>query len=126
MERRRWLNQSQPQTLVIACFLLYINAAFAVLTLLRIGGSTIKLSGWGVMYFIVTIGGGVAGGNGVANERKWGYVVAVLTAFWPFVFLLLAGANPFGVDTITLLIEIALIALLLHPQSREYQKVWFK
>ena len=126
MERRRWLNQSQPQTLVIACFLLYINAAFAVLNLLRAGSSTISLGGWGTAYFVVTIGGGVAGGFGVANERKWGYFLAVVTSFAPFVLALLAGANPFGVDVITLLFEIALVALLLHPQSREYQKVWFK
>ena len=31
METRRWINQSQPQTLYIAVFLLYINAAFTLL-----------------------------------------------------------------------------------------------
>jgi hypothetical protein len=126
MERRRWLNQGQPQTLVIACFLLYINAAFAVLSLLRAGSSSISLGGWGAAYFTITIGGGILGGYGIANERKWGYFLALFTAFAPFALALLAGANPFGVDAITLLFEIALVALLLHTQSREYEKVWFK
>jgi len=125
MERRRWLNQGQPQTLIIACFLLYINAAFAVLSLLR-AGSGISLGGWGAAFYVITIGGGILGGFGVANERKWGYFLAIFTAFAPFILALLAGANPFGVDAITLLFEIALVALLLHTQSREYQKVWFR
>ena len=29
-------------------------------------------------------------------------------------------------DTVGLLFDIALIALLLHPMSRDYQKVWFR
>jgi hypothetical protein len=125
MQRRRWLNQSQPQTLVIACFLLYINAAFAMLDLLR-AGRTISLSGWGVAYYTIRIAGGVLGAAGVANEKKWGYLLAVVTAFAPFGIEIGAGVNPFSADLITLLFEIALVALLLHPQSREYQKVWFK
>jgi hypothetical protein len=28
-------------------------------------------------------------------------------------------------DPIGLMFEIALIALLLHPQSRDYQRIWF-
>ena len=31
METRRWTNPSQPQTLYMATFLLYINAAFALI-----------------------------------------------------------------------------------------------
>jgi hypothetical protein len=34
--------------------------------------------------------------------------------------------NPLGTDLLTLMFEIALLALLLHPQSREYQRIWFK
>jgi hypothetical protein len=30
------------------------------------------------------------------------------------------------VDIFNLLFEIALIAALLHPQSREYQRIWFR
>ena len=124
MEPRRWLNQAQPQTLVIACFLLYLNAAFAVLDLLRAGRS-ISLGGFGAAYYAVTIGGGILGAFGIANERKWGYILGIVTAFAPFGLAILAGVNPFGVDVITLIFEVALIVLLLHTQSREYQKVWF-
>ena len=35
--------------------------------------------------------------------------------------------NPFaGADIFTLIFEIAVVALLLHPESRQYEKVWFK
>lgn len=118
MEPRRWLNQSQPQTLVIACFLLYINAAFQVLALLQFGALPLAA--------VVVVAGGVAGAYGIANERKWGYVLALITAFLPFILPLAFGQNPLQTDLITLIFEVALVALLLHTQSREYQKIWFK
>jgi len=125
MERRRWLNQGQPQTLIIACFLLYINAAFGLLALLAGGG--IGLSGIGLVYYPVVIGGGVLGGYGIANERKWGYFLAIATAFSPFVISFIELHNPLaGSDLISLIFEIALVVLLLHTHSREYEKVWFK
>jgi len=123
MDRRRWLNPSQPQTLVIGCFLLYINAAFAILFLLSSSFAGVR----GVD--VLPIAAGVAGAYGIANERRWGYYLAVAVAFLPFVLAAVINGNhnPFGgADPITLLFEIALIALLLHPQSRHYQKVWFK
>ena len=72
--------------------------------------------------------GQVAAGYGIANERKWGYYLGIAMAFVPFVVpLVLSGATRFsGVDIISLMFEIALIALLLHPQSRDYQRIWFK
>jgi len=125
MERRRGLNQGQPQTLIIACFLLYINAAFGLLGLLA--GGSIRLSGIGFLYYGILIGGGLLGGYGIANERKWGYILAIVTAFSPFVISFIELHNPLaGSDLISLIFEIALVVLLLHTQSREYQKVWFK
>jgi uncharacterized membrane protein (DUF2068 family) len=123
MERRRWLNQSQPQTLVIACFLLYFNAAFTLL--FALSGS---FAGVGGLSLIPTVAG-VVGAYGIANERRWGYYLAVAVAFLPFVIAAAYNSNhnPFGgVPVLTLVFEIALVALLLHTQSREYQKVWFK
>lgn len=119
MDGRKWLNQSQPQTLVIASFLLYFNAAFALL----FGLST----GIDIGTLVVTLLG-VLGAYGIANERKWGYYLAVAVAALPFVLraALLKSHNPFRTDPLTLLFEIALLALLLHTQSREYEKVWFK
>jgi len=112
-EPRRWTNPSQPQTLQIAVFLLYANAAVSVFYMLL---------GAHPLFVLPTAVGGAAGGYGMANERKWGYVLGLVTASVPFLFILLgAGINP-----ISLMFDIALIALLLHTQSREYQRIWFK
>ena len=34
--------------------------------------------------------------------------------------------NVFSTDIVSLMFEVALIVLLLHPQSREYERIWFK
>jgi len=75
---------------------------------------------------LATVIGGVAAGNGIANERKWGYWLGLALAFLPFGLRFLLYGNPFGISVINLMFEIALVALLLHPQSREYQRIWFK
>jgi hypothetical protein len=115
---RRWLNNTQPQTLQIAVVLLYLNAAFSLLTALFGGLSFLS---------VVVIAAEVAGGYGVANERKWGYGVAVAAAVIPLVLLVkLAGGLVFGGLLLSFMLQIALIALLLHPHSRAYQRIWFK
>jgi hypothetical protein len=114
MEQRRWVNQSQPQTLQIAVILLYIDAVFAVLR-------------FHPVLILVGIGSAVAAYS-IANERKFGYVLGIVMAFLPAAFRVwFFGLDAlFGVDLISLMFEVALIALLLHPQSREYQRIWFK
>ena len=116
MDTRRWTNPSQPQTLQIAVFLLYINAA-----LLAIAGGILSPIG------ILIIAGGVGAGFGIANERRWGYGLGLVMAFLPFALRLAIGASVTGggIINVNLLFEIALIALLLHPQSRDYQRIWF-
>ena len=115
METRRWTNPSQPQTLQIAVFLLYINAVFGL-----IGG------GFSTIGLLV-----VAGGLGIANEKKWGYKVAVGVAAYglvPFVALLVDDGIASILDLrvmIALVFPVALFALLVHPQSRDYQRIWF-
>jgi hypothetical protein len=118
METRRWTNPGQPQTMQIAVFLLYINAVFGAL----LGGYLSSPVG------IALVAGGVAGGFGIANEKKWGYQLGVAMAFAPFLLRLAFGgldAALLGSGIINLMFEVALIALLLHPQSRDYQKIWF-
>jgi anti-sigma-K factor RskA len=68
------------------------------------------------------------GGYGIANEKKWGYAVAVAAAVVQVVMLLLvAGAEVIEFPLIiTLLFDGALVALLVHPESRDYQRIWFK
>jgi hypothetical protein len=121
MERRQWINQGQPQTLVIACFLLYLNAALAVLSLLAAGGGLNIIT-------VAVIVVGVLAAYGIANERRWGYYLALAVAVLPFVLQAAFNSNhnPFGTNPINLIFEVVLVALLLHTQSREYQKVWFK
>jgi uncharacterized membrane protein HdeD (DUF308 family) len=114
MPANRWLDTTQPQTLLIAVILLYINAAESLL----FGGFANPIS-------LVIIVGEVAAGYGISNEKKWGYGLGVVMAIIVLVFILLS--NPFaGANLISLLFGVALVALLLHPQSREYQRIWFK
>jgi hypothetical protein len=117
MEQRRWTNTSQPQTLQIAVFLLYINAFFAAF-----------LGGLGSVIGLLLIAAHVAAGYGIANEKKWGYGLGLGVALLPFALNLLYNGlgGVLGADLISLMFQIALVALLVHPQSREYQRIWFK
>jgi hypothetical protein len=118
METRRWTNPSQPQTLQIAVFLLYANAVFTIFYLLQAGVFP--------LLFLLAAGGSVAGGYGIANEQKWGYLLGVAMAFFPFGLRLYYGVGVFSTGLINLMFEVALLALLLHQQSRDYQRLWFK
>ncbi len=116
MPVNRWIDTTQPQTLVMAVILLYIQAAFLIL-----------FGGFFSVIGLVLIVGQVGGAFGIANEKKWGYGLGIAMAVLPFIYRLVLIHNPFGgVDLVTLMFEIALVALLLHPQSREYQRIWFK
>jgi hypothetical protein len=118
MQTRRWLNPSQPQTLQIAVFLLYLNAVFGAL-----------LGGIGSLIGVFLVAGAAFAGYGIANERRWGYLLGVVVSLAPFALALLYGAGIGGVVsylfTISGLFDAALVALLLHPQSRDYQRIWF-
>jgi len=112
----KWVNQYQPQTLVIATILLYIDAVFWLIYLA--GGFPAETA----LIAAVTMG---VGGWGIANEKKWGYGLAVfgalLNLLWPLLYGLSIFTNP-----LNLLFSGALVALLLHPMSRDYQRIWFK
>jgi uncharacterized membrane-anchored protein YitT (DUF2179 family) len=116
METRRWTNPTQPQTLQIAVFLLYINAVFTAL-----------LGGIGSLIGLAFVIGGAAGGFGIANEKKWGYNLGLVMAFLPFAWRIALNGpgGALGGDIINTMFEVALVALLLHPQSRDYQRIWF-
>jgi len=127
MSERRWYNPRLPQTLVISQFLLYFDAFFGLLGAL---GGGIGLLG------ILYVGAYVYGAYGIANEQKRGYQVAVVASFLPIalpaVVLLLNGQLAGRLDEVLLpgglinaIFVYALIALLLHSQSREHQRIWF-
>ncbi len=119
LNERRWFSSSLPQTLQISVFLLYWNAVLGLLLTLLAGGASIV--------YLALVAADGAGGFGVANERKWGYLVALVAAFLPFVFLFLGhGGGLLAGGILNLIFEIALVALLLHPMSRNYYKLWFR
>ena len=114
MNEKKFLNQFQPQPLVIATLLLYIDAFF-------------NLISFNALLVLIAILG-AAGGYGIANEKRWGYAVAVMGAVVQVLLLVivLGTAVLTSLAIINFLFDIALVALLLHPMSREYQRIWFK
>ena len=113
MQSLRWIDRTQPQTLMMATIVLYVNAVYGVI---------FTLAG-NYLLGLVLVAGPVAAGLGIANEKKWGYWLgvglsglAVVYTVWFF---------SFG-SLINLLFWGALLALLLHPQSRSYRRTWFK
>jgi hypothetical protein len=120
MSDRRFVNPAQPQTLQIAVLLLYLNGALEFLAVLLGGG------GVGLLGLVFVLGQPLAA-FGIANERRWGYILGIVMAIAPFALRFYYLGNPIaGTQILNLLFEIALVALLVHPQSRDYQRIWFK
>jgi hypothetical protein len=119
VSERKFLNQFQPQTLVIGTMLCYLDAIF---------GFLFGMVSTSVVLALLTIAGLAIGGYGIANEKKWGYAVAVGAAVLQVIMLVaVAGSDVLGFPLLlNLVFDGALVALLLHPQSRDYQRIWFK
>ena len=114
---QRFFDPSQPQTLQIATFLLYLDAALLVLrgAIFSFVGLILAVASAGSAY-------------GIANTKKWGYGLGLGVAAFALVVPFLLGASLTALvrySTIEFLLAVALVALLLHPQSREYQRIWF-
>ncbi len=140
---RKWTDRLQPQTLQIATFLLYINGFFAFISVLDktdyLGYFRYRW-GLGILVGLFVVAANIFGGFLMANDRKSGYWLAVVAAFAPFALRYWAlsdleslNGGSFslwdkftGGDTIGFIFEAALCALLLHPQSREHQRLWFR
>ena len=125
MEPRVWVNRNQPQTLYIAQLLLYFRGGIALVFGVLLGGSLTLLS----LLFAVAE---VAAGYGIANERRWGYRLGVSVAAIALLVALLVLLRNFGRfdrlfgQSIGVLFDVALVALLLHPMSLGYQRYWPK
>ena len=135
METRRWINQSQPQTLLIAVYLLYLTGAFALLFGIDLGTHYFlvrlaHLGSLGGLLRVALAAAYAAAGYGIANERKWGYYLGVAVAALPLIgdvaLCIQYQISPFRLDLINLLFQIAMFVLLVHPQSRSYERIWFK
>ena len=114
---RKWFDQSQPQTLQAAVLFCYLNAALAILYLI-VFGATLPL-----LLLVAAIGA-----NGIANEKRWGYWLAVVAACVYVVTQVLAFvtfSRTFGL-VLNLAFAVLLAVLLLHPESRRYQRIWFR
>ena len=119
----------QPQTLQIATWLLYINGFFAFANFVDSRmelGYIRRFFALGPVYGLIVIAVHVLGGLLMANERKIGYKIAVAASFTPFVSNMIVYRSLIGVSFLGSIFDIALIALLLHTQSRSHQKVWFR
>jgi len=124
-EPRRWFDGSQPQPLQGAVMLSYLTAAFGVLALLQ--GSYVEFE-------VVPLGLGVAAW-GVANEKRWGYWLGVVLALvlvlqdlgFAFVVLRITSVSlALLFALVQLFFGVVVAVLYLHPQSRQYQHIWFK
>ena len=139
MERRLW-NNSLPQTLMISAFLLYANVVTALLfragneglfatMLLGLGlgiDAAVNIGNiLGILFLVASVGAGFL----IVNERKVGWKLGVAVAAAPlvaYVLIVVTGqVSLFKVIGISLLFDVALFVALVHPQSRDHQKVWF-
>jgi hypothetical protein len=107
--------------LVTGTIWLYLRAVFGVI----FGAS---------LFGLVFAGGYAAAGFGIANEKRWGLRLGIglagLVCFVAVANLLSIVhlsyfSNSTGFAIISLMFDAALFAMLVHPSSRSYAKVWF-
>ena len=101
---------------VILC---YVQGVFALLSYPDLGPPALLI-----------LVGLLAGGFGIANEKKWGYALAVTTAVFQIVVFMVRGGGLPALGNVGVLIgfgfDVLLVVLLVHPMSRSYQRIWFK
>ena len=118
-----WVNRHQPQTLYIAQLLMYFQGGLGVLFMV-IGARGLTV------YSLVIAAGKLTAAFGIANEMRWAYKLGVVIAALPILVLVLLAVTDdvswLWVEPLGLLFDIALISLLLHSQSRSYQRYWPK
>jgi hypothetical protein len=117
---RRFFNPSQPQTLQTGVLLCYLSAVF---------GLVFGVAANSVIFALFIIAGLAAGGYGIANEKRWGYALAVAAAVLQVLMYILVYGASIITDVFVLLsfvFDVALVVLLVHPMSRDYQRIWFK
>ena len=131
MNERVWVNPRQPQTLYLAQILMYFRGAMHILRFM-FGGAVVLLGSSAIFtaYLLLDTVGLVMAANGIANEDKWGYQLGIVAASAPLVVMGVriieyGGMSLFWNNIIAIMFDVALVALLLHPMSVEYRRVWF-
>ena len=70
----------------------------------------------------------IGGGLGIANEKKLGFRCAIAAALYSVIATLWIIVR-YDVGLLGLLLrlmfDLVLVVLLLHPQSKEYRRIWF-
>jgi hypothetical protein len=132
MTSRVWINPRQPQTLYIAQILMYFQGAMALLAGFIGWIGEVEVFGsatLGALWVLLMTVGLVAAAFGIANQRRWGYRLAVVAVCAPLLLrvelLFRDGPGSLFRNPLDLLFSVALVALVLHPLSVAYQKVWF-
>ena len=125
-----WINNRQPQTLYIAQIMLYFSAVSALI----FGGTGVAVFDSEALQLLLrlllTIGA-AAGAFGIANDARWGYWLGVAAAIAPFL-VRIGFWQRFGLsealewNTLGMIFDIAILAALLHRQSAEHQRVYFR
>ncbi len=111
MQKRRWINRYQPQTLMTGTMLLYIEGVFNM-----VRGNQLLLV-MGILMFPAAYL--------IANEKKIGWILGVFSSLAAIAIRIMFIELDLNL-LFTLIFPIVLATLLLHPTSREYQKIWFK
>jgi uncharacterized membrane protein (UPF0136 family) len=149
IDPKKCFDRMQPQTLQIATWLLYFDGFFALVSLIDKSGYIGYLRyqyPFGSLLGVISVALYVLGGWLMANDLKIGYKLSVLAAASPFVLRFLAvrslarnfetqspigitdylTGRIFGGSIISSAFDIAVLALLLHTQSREHQRIWYR
>lgn len=133
---RRWVDPSQPDLLQIATFIGYFRGVFTLL--FGLDAQFFVFPAENVLRIVLAVL--LAGGAYLLSQRKrLGWQLLVAGAVLPLAARLLVafglrldggvdfgGISPLEYDVIGLIFEVALLALLLHPRSRQYEKVWLE
>lgn len=95
----------------------YLNAALAFVYTLMLGMQPL------LVVFVLL----AAAALGIANEKRWAYwggVVLACLYLLAEVAALVTGGSLGGL--LNLLFAGILVVLLLHPESRHYERIWFR
>ncbi|MGH8987026.1 MAG: hypothetical protein ACRDXC_00315 [Acidimicrobiales bacterium] len=113
----KWVDPHQPQALQGAVVFSYLNAALALIFTIALGESAFLF-----IFILLAIAG-----FGIANEKRLAYWAAVVLASFfllAVLTLMVTGSGLGGI--LNLVFAGILVALLLHPESRNYERIWFK
>lgn len=140
---RKWFDRMQPQTLQIAAMLLYLNGFFALISVIDstdyLGYLRDRYS-IGLIIGLIVVALYALSGVFMANDLRIGYKFAIVASLSPFILRFWAytdieNTTGFsyslyhklnGGSTLNLVFELALCALIFHPQSRSHQRIWYR